>query len=141
MNKAIQRQGVSVVFVHASKSDHIIKDLKGKVLFSSRNLSAVMKYLHQNQQLSVVKVEKGEVQSLPKPSKVVAKSLPTPIHKTQQYTTHHEEARLHKRTVKKTAAKFGVEDEVAEKIVEIIGSSEWAELSEEQCEKINLVFP
>lgn len=125
MNKAIQRQGISVIFIHGvSNADHIIKDMKGKILLSTRNLETLFKWVNQNN-AKVVRVERdyegrGQSKSFLKGIKNKGVNRPIPINKTRQYVGHHEEARQYKQAVKKIAAKFRVEDEVAEKLLPFI---------------------
>lgn len=128
MNKALERRpiGISVVFVHGvgSKADHKIKDLKGKVLLETRNLDQVFKWVNQNN-AKVVRVERdyegrGQAKSFLKGIENKGTKRPTSWHETQQHAEHHEEARQHKQAVKKVAAKFGVDDEVAEKLLPFI---------------------
>jgi hypothetical protein len=126
MNKAIQRQGISVIFVHGvgSNADHIIKDLKGKILLETRNLDQVFKWVNQSQ-VKVVRVERdyegrGQARSFLKGIENKGANRPIPINRTQQYAEHHEEAKRHKVLVSRVSSKFGVENEVAEKLLPFI---------------------
>lgn len=122
-NKAIQRQGISVVFVHGvgSKADHIIKDMKGKIILQTRNLDQVFNWVNNNN-AKVVRVERdyegrGQAKSFIQGIKNKGVNRPIPHNKTQQYALHHQEAQEHKKLVKKVSAKFGIEDEVAERLL------------------------
>ncbi|MFM6138894.1 MAG: hypothetical protein ACKPCP_32960 [Sphaerospermopsis kisseleviana] len=121
MNKATQRQGIHVIFIHGvgNKTDHIIKDMKGKVLLKTRELTQVFMWVNQNK-VNVVRVDHDYGG---KPLKVETKSVrvrPIPVNETRQYAEHHEEARQHKKAVKKISAKFNIADEVAEKLLPFI---------------------
>jgi hypothetical protein len=151
MNKAWERSNSNrrqqeVIFVQSmGKASHLIKDLEGKILFTSNEIHKIVRWLNNNPTMKIVRREedrtgRGQAKGFIQGSRNKGVKRPIPIRQTQQYAEHHEEARQHKLLVKRVAAKFGVKKEVAEQIVLVINDSTWDTLSEEQCEEILQLF-
>ncbi|MFM6056232.1 MAG: hypothetical protein ACKPA7_32205, partial [Sphaerospermopsis kisseleviana] len=130
-----------------SNASHLIKDLKSKILLETRNLTHIFMWVSQHN-AKVVRVErdyKGRRQTKSFEDKGV---LPIPIHKSRQYAEHHEEARQHKKAVKKIAAKLGIEVEVAEKLLPFIDAifpsmvtngKDWDEIDEQAARALEIL--
>ncbi|MFM6133915.1 MAG: hypothetical protein ACKPCP_07035, partial [Sphaerospermopsis kisseleviana] len=113
--------------------------------FQPRNLNQVFMWVNQNN-VNVVRVAHDYGG---KPLKVETKSVrPLPLHTTRQSAEHHEEARQHKRAVKKISAKFNIADEVAEKLLPFIhtifpsmvtNGTDWDEIDEQAARALEIL--
>lgn len=132
------------VFISKDGGENVIKDKKGKVIFSSMRADDILK--HANiLNLKIVQVEYGnnkKVNSLLKPI-IKGTKRTLDVHNSVQYKEHHNKHRIEKPKIKRLALIYGIEYSQAELLFplmeshgEALQSRDW-DLAETKAEEFN----
>lgn len=137
------RPGFKAIFSRDG-GENVIKDKKGKVVFSSMRGDDILKHVNANN-LKIIRVEYGEKKKANSLAKPIIKGTKRTLdfHQTVQYKEHHNQHRVEKPKIKRLALIYGIEYAQAELLLPLIESHgkalqsrDW-ELAEAKADEFN----